>query len=308
MKYQGLDLNLLVVLHAVITEGNITRAGEKVFLSQPGISSAVTRLRDYFQDELFIPSARGLEMTPLCRSLAEPVREILESLETEIVAPPRYDPHQDQRCYRLLVSELTLILIMPAVVARAKAAAPGITLRVITQNESTFALLDRGEADLLIVPEGFAVGDHPRRTLYVERYTTVVWRDSKRFGTELTREQYLNAGHVAVRLGALQQPSFEEQWLVEHGINRRVEVITANMISPPSLVVGTDRIATVHEKLAHLAVQRLPLRELPLPIPAPTVTQVMQWHRRSKNDPALFWLMDIIAEEASRLYGRLEPA
>lgn len=301
MRFKGLDLNLLVALDALLSRRSITQAAEAVFLSQSGMSGALARLREYFEDELLVLVGRSLVLTPLAETLAGPVREILLSIESNLITRPGFDPATDDRLYTLLVSELTLILLMPAVTQRLAREAPNAKLNVVSQSERTSESLERGDADLIIIPEQYLVPEHPAEKLHEEHYDCLVWTGNEHIGETLSLEQYLDTGHIAVQMGPGRIAAVDGWFLERHGVSRRVELITSSLIAPPALVIGTQRIATVHRRLAALSARYLPVRVLPAPIEIPALNQMVQWHKRRDNDPGLAWIRRVLAEEAAKL-------
>ena len=113
MRFNKLDLNLLVVLNALLTECNISRAAEKIYLSQSATSSALARLRDYFDDELLVSSGRQLVLTPRAKELVEPVREVLMRIDSTIATQPQFDPATETRTFTILVSDYTMAVLVP---------------------------------------------------------------------------------------------------------------------------------------------------------------------------------------------------
>lgn len=301
MRFKGLDLNLLVALDALLTQKNISHAAETLHLSQSGMSGALARLREYFQDDLLVLMGRNLALTPLAETLVGPVREVLLRIDATIVARPDFDAATDESTYRLLVSELTMLLLVPPLIRRLASEAPRMCIELMGQSDRPVEMLERGEADFLLIPSQFASPDHPSHVLYEESYECVVSADNQRIGEKISFDDYLEAGHVAVQYGANRIPAFDGWFLKHFGVSRRTEVITSNLIFPPMLVVGTQRIATVHRRLAHMAASYLPIRVLPPPVEIPVLQQVVQWHKHRSADPGLLWLRGVLEEEARKI-------
>lgn len=301
MRFKSLDLNLLVALDAMLAHRSISRAADAVFLTQSGMSGALNRLRVYFDDELLIQVGRNLELTPLAESIEGPVREILLSIEARIVNRPTFDPSTDDHTYRIMVSELTLILLMPAVTQRLALEAPNIKLHVLAQQDRPLEALERGEVDLIVLPQQVSSPHHPSEKLYEESYECLVWNGNTSIGDTLSFEEYLESGHISVEFGPNRVAAIDGWFLEQHGVNRRVELISSSLIAPPVLVVGTQRIATVHRRLARLAAQYLPVRVLKAPMKIPPLDQMVQWHKHRDSHPALVWLRKILVEEAAKL-------
>jgi LysR family nod box-dependent transcriptional activator len=299
MRFNKLDLNLLVALDALLTECSISKAAARVHLSQSAMSNALARLRAHFEDEVLVQVGRSLELTPRAQALKEPVRDVLLRIDTAIAAQPRFDPSRSDRTFQLLVSDYTTVTLMPHLLALARQQSRTVRflLSPLPQLDQPQRALGRGEADLLVIPRNYCSPDHPIETLFEEEYVCMVWNGSRfaRAGT-LGYEEYVAADHVEVQPASLGQPTLESWFMKRRGIVRRVEVCTFSFVAAPFLVLGTDRVATVQRRLARMAQQFLPLTVLPAPLPLPRMEQSMQWHKYRTHDPALVWLRGLLHE------------
>jgi DNA-binding transcriptional LysR family regulator len=303
MHFKGLDLNLLAALDVLLHEKNTTRAGERLCLSQSAVSGALARLREYFNDELLVQVGRSFVLTPLAESLIEPVSALLRQIEATIAAKARFDPAASTRRFTIMGSDYAMIVLMTEVLRRVKREAPGVTC-VLRQTTLTWQEeLTRGAIDLLMIPAVFASDSHPRESLFEEEFTCVVWAENALVGKTLSPEQFLALGHVGMAFGQTLQPSIEQMLLQQAGYSRRMEVFAPSFALLPLLVVGTNRIATMHTRLAKLAATWLPLRLLPLPIPLalPHMTEVLQWPTHQTAEPGSLWLRTLMQETAARL-------
>ena len=296
MRFNKLDLNLLVALDALLFEASISRAAERLHMSQSAMSNALGRLRDYFDDELLVQVGRRMELTPRAEVLKDTVRDVLLRIDSSVTARPEFVPARSDREFRIFVSDFTLATLIPHVLARAHAQGPDIRFALLPQVLEPTRSLDRAEVDLLIMPSDYCTPDHPTEALFNERFECVLWRDSRLAQGELTRELYMAAGHV-VMVPPAQNASSLESWLFKrHGLPRRVEVTCFSFASTPSLVVGTERIATVHSRLARQAVHHLPVVVREVPVPLEDMCQVMQWHRYRTRDPGIEWLRRVFQD------------
>jgi len=290
VRFNGLDLNLLVALQALLDERSISRAALRLHLSQPAMSNALSRLRGYFEDELLVSNGRRMVLTPRAESLLQPVREVLMRIESTIAAQPVFDPATASRGFTLLVSDLTIAVFMPAFVEELHRLAPGLRIELVHQREAPQEVIERGDADLLFIPAQYVSPAHPSHAVYDETYVCVTWAGNTRIGESLSFDDYLAAGHVTAVFDGARTPAFDSWFLERYGVARRVEVTSPALGSLASLVVGTERIATVHRRLAERDRDRLPIRIWTPPIEIPKLVQMMQWHKYRDNDPALAWL------------------
>lgn len=294
MRFNKLDLNLLVALDALLGEGSISRAAERLHMSQSAMSNALARLRDYFDDELLVQVGRRMELTPRAEVLRDPVRDVLLRVDSSIAARPEFVPARSDREFRIFVSDFTLAVLMPHVLARAAAEAPGVRFLLLPQVEYPGRALERGEVDLMVLPGMYCVEAHPSEGLFDEGFSCLVWKGSRLAHGALTLERYLAAGHVVMQPANVSQPSFEE-WLAQrHGISRRTEVRSYSFAATAALVVGTERIATVHSRLARQAALALPVVLHPPPFEMAPMTQTLQWHRYRSNDPGIRWMRELM--------------
>ncbi len=304
MRFKKLDLNLLVALDALLQERNISRAAERVNLSQPAMSNALSRLREYFGDELLIQVGRQMMLTPRAESLQQPVREILLRVESDVVAPAVFDPATSIRSFSMLVSDFTTTVFMPPLLRALYAAAPFVQIHLEPQARMPHELLEEGEADFLIIPMQYVSSLHPCVPLFEDDYVVVSWADHPTIRDSLSREQYLQAGHVVSSFGSggsRNLPVLEGWFLEREGIARKIEVTASTMAALPSLVVGTARLATVHRRIALHAQQHLPIRIWPSPMKIPKLVQMLQWNKVREADPGLRWIRDLCLEVGSKI-------
>ena len=296
MRYRHLDLNLLVALDMLLRERNIRRAADRLNLSQPAMSNALARLREFFGDELLTPLGRQMVLTPRAETLVDRVREILLRVDSDIVAPAVFDPATSTRAFSMLVSDFTTTVFMPALLQALYARAPLMQLHLRPQVRKPSEPLENGEADFLIIPMQYVSSLHPCVPLFEDDYVVVSWTGHPTVREGLTREQYLSAGHVVANYssdGARNLPVLEGWFLEREGISRRIEVTAPTMAALPGLVVGTQRLATVHRRVARQAQQHLPIRIWPTPMTIPRLVQMLQWNRLRESDAGLRWIRDL---------------
>lgn len=300
MRFNKLDLNLLVALDAMLEEGNISRAAERMHVSQSAMSAALGRLREYFDDELLVQVGRKMELTPYAHALKEQVHDLLLRVNSTLAVRPQFDPATSDREFRLYMSDFTMQIFLPHVMARLHQQRAEVRLSLFHRVENPDAALSRGELDALILPRSFCTDAHPAETLFKESFTCVIWDRSPLALGELTRERYAAAGHVVMHPQD-GRGSFDDRFAREHGIERRIALKTYNFTVAPYLVVGTDLIATLHERVALHAARSLPIVLRKPPFSIPPMEQAMQWHRYKTRDPGLAWLRGLFSQAAQDL-------
>ncbi|GGO76489.1 LysR family transcriptional regulator [Marinobacterium nitratireducens] len=296
MRFNHLDLNLLVALDILLEEQHITRAAGRLNMTQSATSGVLGRLREYFEDDLLVQVGRKMSLTPLAKELQLPVREVLLKIQTSITAKPTQDPSTSKRHFRIMASDYLISVLFAEAIRTINREAPGITFELLSPGEESTEMLMRGEVDLLIAPERYVPKGHPSALLFEEHHVCVVWSGNTAVGDSITLEQYLEMGHVSVGFGRNRTASIEEWFMSQYGCQRRVEVVTHDFNTLPQLVLGTERIATMHSRLAVLAAKALPLRLLPAPVELPAMREFMTWHRSLDGDPMLLWLRAKLTE------------
>lgn len=294
MRFNHLDLNLLVALDVLLEEQNITRAAERLHMTQSATSGALGRLRTFFQDDLLVQVGRKMQPTPYALDLARPVREVLLTIRSSITTKQTFDPASSRRHFKLMASDYLITVLFSRVIQKIHELAPHITFDISAPNEE--GLLARGDLDLMIAPDIYMVEGHPSQLLFEEEHVCVIWEGNTLIGEQLSLEQYIEMGHVAVGLGRSRGLSIEEWLMNQYGFNRRMEVITHDFNTLPQLVIGTQRVATMHRRLADLYAQYLPLRILPPPVRIPPMREFMAWHRSMDGDPMHRWLRERVQE------------
>jgi LysR family nod box-dependent transcriptional activator len=308
MRFNKLDLNLLVALDVLLNERSITRAAERLHLSVSATSNALGRLREYFDDELLLQVGRKMELTPRAESLQAPVRDILVRVDLTVSATPLFDPSQSDREFRICASDYTQLTLGPHLFALARAQSGGIRISFLQQAAESVPQLERGEVDLLIIPTSFGSPGHPQELLFEDDFCCVVWQDSRLAQGRLTLARYMDAAHVVMQPPSFNARSFEAVLAEQQGMKRRIGATSYSFAATPAFVVGTDMIATLHRRLALLAVRTYPLVMRPAPLPMEPMRQMMQWHHYRTHDPGLMWLRGLLRDAAVRMAAEAAPA
>lgn len=298
MRFNRLDLNLLIGLDVLLAECNITRAARRLCLSQSAASGILARLREYFGDELLVQSGRRMVPTPLALSLMEPVRDILLRIERTVETAADFRPDAACRHFRVVASDYVGSVVLTALCARIGAVAPGVTLDILQPNENSMVQMERGEIDLLLMPERYLARTYPSEALFADRFGCIVWNGNADVGADLGLDDYLRLGHVATSFGSHRQVAFEEAHFKSIGLSRRIEVVCATFNLLPQFVVGTRRIATLPHRLAVQLARHYPVRVVEPPLAIPGIVECMQWHPSTQHDPAHVWLRALMRDAA----------
>jgi DNA-binding transcriptional LysR family regulator len=230
------------------------------------------------------------------------VRDTLLRARATIARRPGFDPATAERRFAVCASDYVTTVLLGAAIGRIAGQAPGLVLELRSHQKDVFETFERGNIDLLVMPEQYVARlDHPHARLFDDTQVCLVWQGHQGIGASLTFDEYMAAGHVAVRFGDERSIAFEEWFLPRHGQQRRIECTVDNFASVPLLVVGTQRIATLHRRLAEHFVRSLPLRIVEAPFEMPPLVEMMAWPRYLDADPAHCWLRETLLACAGEL-------
>ncbi len=307
MQFHRFDLNLLIALDTLLREKNITRAAEKVFVSQPAMSAALHRLRDYFGDPLLVRVGRDMELSPRGQSLVDPVREALLLIQATLGAQPTFTAGTTQREFTLILSEEAVPGLLPAILERVSTEAPGIRINIELVSHLILNRLEYGEADLCLCLDSlrlFDVRAYPD-TLRSVRLRPVPWvcavdRDHPTVGDAISMEQYFALPHVFGRPNGYTTTAEE---LVRRllDIELPVHITVPSLLHLPLVLRGTRLIATMPERVAEMCASTLPIQPYGLPFETPPLHEVLIWHKRNESDPAHTWLRDLLVQLTQEL-------
>lgn len=283
-----IDLNLLVILDALLGEQHVTRAAERLHLSQPAVSHALARLRDLLGDPLLVRAGSGLVPTARALELAAPLADILAQVQS-LLAPNTFDPASARRTFRLAMSDYGAALILPGLIRTLRAEAPGIDLQIShASREGMVEGLLNGDIDLAagVLPE--LPGELRSTPLFEERYVCLLDRHSLPADGQLDLPTYLSRPHVLLEMRGSGTPEIERT-LTALRERRRVAISLPHWSVAPRFISGTDLILTVASRALN-EVDDESLIVVPPPFEIAPFTFVSAWHKRRGGDQALNWL------------------
>jgi len=289
-----IDLNLLVILDALLGEQHVTRAAERLHLSQPAVSHALARLRDLLGDPLLVRAGSGLVPTARALELAAPLAETLAQVQS-LLAPNTFDPASARRTFRLAMSDYGAAIILPGLIRTLRTEAPGIDLQIShASREGMVEGLLNGDIDLAagVLPE--LPGDLRSTPLFEERYVCLLDRQSLPAGGVLDLPTYLSRPHVLLEMRGIGTPEIERT-LTALRERRRVAISLPHWSVAPRFISGTDLILTVASRALN-EVDDESLIVVPPPFEIAPFTFVSAWHKRRGGDQALNWLNQRIGE------------
>ncbi len=294
----AVDLNLLVALDALLRESQVTRAANRVGLTQSAMSHALARLRDLFDDELLVRTPRGMVLTERAAALALPVREAVRQV-TAVLAPPKpFDPRTLRRTFNIGTADYGAIVLLPPLLAKLRTMAPHLVLRLRPPTFEPEADLERGELDLVIAAHPPALP--PRligARLWRDRFVCVVRKDHPRVGKRMTLARFIELEHAQIAVRG--QPGGPvDDALAKLGVSRTVVLYLAHFLVAPRVIAESDLVLVLAERIAKQFAPHLGLRVLPVPVDVSGFEIWQLWHGRQQADRAHAWLRGVISEVA----------
>jgi DNA-binding transcriptional LysR family regulator len=297
-----IDLNLLAVFQAIYAERHLTRAGNRLGLTQPAMSHALNRLRGLFDDALFVRTAAGMEPTPRAHQIAEPVGAALAQVRRALARPDRFDPATARQAFRLSMLDYETAVVVPPLAACFAATAPGIDLRIRhARRTDALDLLDRNELDVALGLFDDLPARFEPRALFDESFAVIARADHPDLSGGLTLDAYVRLPHLLVSFDGTPHGTIDDV-LAREGLARRVALTLPYFLTAPLVIAATDMIATLPARIAALFRQTHGIAVLPLPVTLRGYTLSAVRHRRSAGDPAVQWLLDTL-ESVTREAG-----
>ena len=286
------DLNLLVVFDALMRERSVTRAGAAVGLSQPSMSNALSRLREQCGDPLFVRAREGMQPTALALRLAGPVQRALAMLRDSLEGEFAFDPTGSDRTFRLLLSDVGEIVILPRLIRHLEKVAPKMSVRSVQLPRDRHRdALEAGEVDLAVVRDVKPDTGLLREVLYDDRYVCLVRKGHPQIGARMSLKKFLAASHIVVEVPG-GGPGVFEKILAARGLSRRVALTVPHYLVAPLIVAKTDLVVAVPDEIIPELPRPLAVRSLPLPFDLGGFRVHQFWHTRFDADPANRWLRE----------------
>lgn len=299
MRINRLDLNQLACLDALFTERNVSRAAQRLYITQPAASATLARMRQYFCDPLLVPQGKELVLTPFARSLIEPVRDLLLQADALTRRRPGDDPLHFQRTVRIVGTDYVFSAALVPMMQRAAVEAPGLEFDIRLLNSGIDEQLRQGGVDLVVSLASGVSPDHPHELLFQDGFSCVVWREHPSVGDALSQEDFLRLNHVVVTLGQGRVPTLDELALARQGLQRKVLRRVPTFAMVPPCLLGTPYIGTLPTRYAKDLASRWPLKVLDCPVAIPPLVLTVQWHRYQSHDPALSWVRSALQYTAT---------
>lgn len=303
MTLAGVDLNLLVVLDALLTERHVTRAAGRVGLTQSAASHALARLRALLDDPILVRGARGqLVATARAQAIAPRLRRSLDDLAIALRGEPAFDPATARRTFRIASVDYAELVVLPQLLERLARDAPGVDLWVVPMPDDAAVALAAGEIDL-------AIGVWPGRLwpagifqkkLFDDHFRCVVRAGHPMAKQKMTLARFCELPQLLVAPRGT-PGSFVDTALEKLGRSRRIALAVPHFLVAPHLIAASDLVATLATRVARVFAEPFGLVLLPPPLELPGFTHSLVWHERAHHDAGQRWLRDQIAAVSASL-------
>jgi DNA-binding transcriptional LysR family regulator len=296
MDLHELDLNLLVVFNQLCIERSVSRAADKLGLSQPAVSNSLAKLRKRFGDDLFLRTPKGMEPTPYAEQLAESVGYALAMIHSGVNQRTSFDPAQATRSFTIGMTDIGEIYFLPGLIDRLRRDAPGVTLSTVRNNAVNLRDdLEAGKVDLAIglLPQ-LKAGFFQRR-LFTQSYVCLMRRGHRLDKRRITLSEYASAEHLVVVSAGTGHGKVDEL-LARSGVERTVRLTVPHYVSVGHILQASDLITTVPERLADRLLEPFELAKVPHPAKLPDIAINAFWHAKYHREPANRWLRGMVFE------------
>jgi len=311
MNLAAIDLNRLIVLHAVLTERSVTRAAAALNVTPSAISNALARLRATFDDPLLVRSGRGLVLTPRATALAPRLADAVAAMARVVESESSFDPARSTRKFTLACSDAEQISEVPRIAAAFAQKMPKASLRIMSVDElESKGGLASAEIDVAIAPAHG--GLHPDRPspdvrvsdLYEEEGVLVMRKGHPKVRRRMSKDQFNSLRHIDILL-ALGEPGIGgrivDDFFASHGLHRDIAVSVPSFAAAAAIAAQTDWVAGMPRRMATVFLRQMPLIVVAMPIPAVRFQIQLVWHERTDRDAgAQFFRAQILAAVQAR--------
>lgn len=290
----NIDLSLLRVFLQIYETGSLSKSSRLLGLSQPGVSLALKRLKDHFEDPLFIRTPKGMAPTVFAQALQPYIKRSAESLQASLSFQLNFVAEGSDRIFRLAMSDFGQLLLLPRLLERLSSVAPGVQVKVAALTHDVENQLSEGLIDLAL-GTAYPMKDHFFQQQLIESpYTGLVSKDHPEVGDEVSRLQYESLSHLTIR-NQISGFYMVNKHLESMGIHRKIAANLSNYTSAASIMHMTNYFMTTPVRVADVLMQQDKLKKVRLPFELSPMKFMQHWHARQDADPANVWLRDMIS-------------
>jgi LysR family nod box-dependent transcriptional activator len=300
MNLRQFDLNLLVALDVLLTERNVTRAGERLFLSQSAVSGILARLRNAFQDELLVRVGRNLEPTAFAADLAGPVRDCVRQVEDLLNLRRPFEPESARWSFRIAASDYVVFLLLGPLLKSLGERAPNVSIRFMALEPNAGERLAAGELDFAVLPDQLEP-TLPALPLFEDTWVCAVWSGHAHTRAQFTLDEFLAIPHLSFRLAGPDHGSIAESYLAQLGFELKIVASTESFATAPFLLRDTPFATLVPRRLGERLQRAAEIRLVELPLDIPPLREKLIWSPRYTASPAHAWFRAQLVEVAQAL-------
>lgn len=292
-----LDLNLLKSLYYLLQEQNVSRAAERMGVSQSAMSRTLARLREAFDDALFTRAAHGLLPTTRALHLLEPLEAILSRVDA-LMKPPVYQPAMESGWFRIQTPDFPAVVYLPSRLVRIQALAPGLYVELRSLDKAVFENVESGQVDLAIGLFPDAPERMLSRKLFEDRFVCLMRAGhpgTKAGGFSLA--EYCQCDHILVSMRGRAKSGIDFA-LEKEGLDRRIGLRVQTFFPIPRILAYSDMIATMPALMAEYMARLHGLSICELPLPYPSLKIYMLWHERVHADARHRWMREQLSSQS----------
>jgi DNA-binding transcriptional LysR family regulator len=295
MHMAKLDVGWLDVFIEVYKTQSVSRAAEQLGIAQPNASIALRKLRRHFGDPLFARTSRGMEPTPYAQRIYPEVTASIERLAQLAGARATFDAASAQRQFRICMTDISEIIVLPKLVNHVRRVAPGVAIEAELTSTDSPRQLESGELDLAVGFMPHLEAGFYQQTLFQQDFVCLVAADHPRVKTKPTRQQFLAESHIAVTTSGTGH-AIVDKVLAKKGYTRRVALKVPTFLGVARLVSQTELLVIVPRRLGEALARQERVRLLEPPVPLPPYAVKQHWHERFHTDAANTWLRKTVAD------------
>lgn len=300
-RLRNMDLNLYKVFNAIYTEQSVSRAAIALCLSQPAISNSLRRLREFYEDELFVRCANGVTPTAKAQEIMVSIRQALTFIEETFTDEEEFRPETSHRTFTISMTDYGEYYFLPDILRRVADEAPGVEVICLPNPGATITLeMKSGAVDLVWDWIRIEDTNYQSNLIFEDSSCCIARRGHPGIDGSLTLEQFKSVGHIALRATRTHIPMIERK-LDSLGLERHVVSEISHITTMPGIVAKTDLIGCMPQRLARSFAQQLDLQVLPNPVLDQPVPVYQMWHRRFEKDAGHQWFRSVLRELVRQL-------
>ena len=289
-----LDLEWLNLFDEIYKTGSVSRAAERRGMAQGTASIALNKLRQHYGDKLFCRTSRGMEPTPFASEIYPALRDAMAMLERTHGAREAFDPASARRVFRLLITDISEIVLLPTLLNHLRKTAPGVHIEIGKISTDSPRRLESGEADI-------AVGFMPdleagfyQQTLFTQDFVCLAARNHPRIGDKLGKAAFVKEAHIVVGSSGTGH-SIVDRVLDQQGLQREVVLRLPSFLGVARIVAQTELLVIVPRRLGNTLASQEAIRLLAPPVELPSYAVKQHWHERFHADAGNVWLRRTLA-------------